>query len=91
MQIQAASTNSMPSCQPIKPGFGSQKSRLFDVLKEQCFGSGLKTEQADEVDTFICGGGNSSNVEEKYNLACQIAGYYKAQCDSLKQNGVCEA
>ncbi len=43
----------------------------------------------EEVDSFV--NSDSSVLEKKYNLACQVAAYYKTQYENLLKNGECIA
>ena len=45
--------------------------------------SNPRSEQNINIDTFI--------MEQKYDLACRLASYYKTQYEELKENGCCMA
>lgn len=45
--------------------------------------SNPREQQALDCDTFV--------MEQKYDLACRLAAYYKTQYEALKENGCCMA
>ncbi|MBQ4122782.1 hypothetical protein IJD44_03545 [bacterium] len=67
------STMPVLACQPIKP-----------VLREQSFKSAKAADNCCK-DTFESQ--NTSILEQKYDLACRIAAYYKTQYEQLLKNG----
>ncbi len=79
MRIQSINPSmSVNSCQPIKQvEFARKKSpevELSSVLKQDVFDEEIKQD--------------SYTIDQKYNLACLLAAYYKTQYEQLaKQNG----
>ncbi len=76
MKIQAI--NPVHSCQPIKQvefGKKAKKINLNEAIKNS-------------PDTFQA---NQISTEQKYDLACRLAAYYKTQYENLLKTGVCEA
>lgn len=76
MKIQAINA-ALPvsACQPIK-------QVEFARGKSQK----VDNSQAEQADSFT-----PSNLEQKYDLACRIAAYYKTQYEQLLKNGNCIA
>ncbi len=65
------------SCQPIEQVNFGKKNKKIDK----------KEAPAPLDDTF-----NKADItEQKYNIACRIAAYYKTQYENLLKNGYCEA
>lgn len=76
MKIQAI--NPIHGCQPIKQIEFAKRAKKFEVKEEP---------QLNE-DSFSS---NESVTEQKYNLACRLAAFYKTQYENLLKTGVCEA
>lgn len=83
MKIQSVKSVMPVNCQPIKPNnFGAKKPSIEDMLVEQdslSFSDG------------ICTLSDTSILEQKYDLACRLAAFYKNQCEMLLKNGSCIA
>ena len=78
MNISAInSINSALACQPIRKINFTQKQPIEpkEPVKESGDSSSFST----------------SNLQQKYDLACRLAAYYKLQYESLAKNGYCEA
>ncbi len=74
MQIQAlSSANSTLNCQPIKPVSFERENNLD------------KQNIILLDDTYTPD--NTAIIEQKYDLACQLAAYYKKQYESLIKSG----
>ena len=80
MKIQAiTSAMSAYCCQPVnKVEFARQKSPQVE-----------NTTPVNEADSFVQN--DMSTMEQKYDLACRIAAYYKTQYENLLENGSCIA
>ena len=80
MKIQAiTSAMSAYCCQPVsKVEFARHKSPQVE-----------NTTPANEADSFVQD--DMSTMEQKYDLACRIAAYYKTQYESLLEKGSCIA
>ncbi len=76
MKIQAI--NSIQSCQPIKQVGFAKKAKKPVIIENPANGK----------DSFTS---NQTTTEQKYDLACRIAAYYKTQYENLLLNGYCEA
>lgn len=76
MNIQAINA-ALPvsACQPIK-------KVEFAGAKPQK----IENSPAEQADTFT-----PNNIEQKYDLACRVAAYYKTQYEELLKNGNCIA
>ncbi len=77
MKIQAI--NPVHNCQPIKQvefGKRSKKINLNEAIQNS-------------PDFFQAE--DKTITEQKYDLACRIAAYYKTQYENLLKNGTCEA
>lgn len=77
MNINAV--NSAISCQPIK---------------EMTFEKKHADKQADVQDAVIlgdCFSPQTQNLEQKYDLACRLAAFYKTQYENLAKLGTTEA
>ena len=75
MKIQAI--NPVHSCQPIKQvefGKKAKKININEAIKNS-------------PDTFQA---NLISTEQKYDLACRLAAYYKTQYENLLKAGTCE-
>ena len=85
MNIQAISSVFAPkSCQPIRNvGFAKkpeqvEKPELPELMSE-----------TPETDTFTPA--EPGTAEQKYNMACLLAAYYKNQYETLAKQGCCNA
>lgn len=79
MNIQAVNAvTSARACQPIKPVSFEKKAQKPSFTKEVL---------AD--DKFAPS--KPATLEQKYDMACLLAGYYKTQYESLLQKGNCIA
>ena len=81
--IQAINSVTAVNSQPIRPvNFAGRRPSAEEVyMKEQTLGNN------EDTVSFT----NNTTLEQKYDLACRIAAYYKAQYDELVQNGSCSA
>ena len=74
-------------CQPIKPvSFQGGKSKAPSFAKEVFSHDGdmLGNASVIHADTFC----SKVNAEDKFDMACLVAGYYKTQYENLlKENG----
>ena len=62
--------------QPVNNvGFSKQQSSVVQ--------NNPRAEQNINSDTFV--------MEQKYDLACRLAAYYKTKYEELKENGCCKA
>lgn len=85
MKIQSVKSVMPVNCQPIKPNnFGAKRPSIEDMLIEQ---DSLPFDNDDDICTLS----NTSILEQKYDLACRLAAYYKNQCQQLLTNGSCIA
>ena len=77
MKVQAiSSAMSSVFAQPVgRVEFSKQHSSEFK--------SNPRAEQNINSDMFV--------MEQKYDLACRLAAYYKTQYEALKENGCCMA
>ena len=74
MQIQAANLQSnMVNCQPIQP-VSFTKKQYLEALTDPIY----------EQDSFTS---NQLTLEQKYDLACLLAAFYKKQDDELIKVG----
>lgn len=72
MQIQAVnSVNSMINCQPIKQPSSFSKRPTPDTI----------------TDPVSKDGNDETVIEQKYDLACRLAAYYKQQYEALLKSG----
>ena len=70
--------NAIQGCQPIKqPDFGKKAQK--NIIISDPIGDDSFTSL--EADTY----------EQKYNMACRLAAYYKLQYENLLNDGCCEA
>lgn len=82
MKIQAISPMmSTVSAQPIKPISFNRESAQQEFLKTQTFG--------EESDIYTPS--DPETLEQKYDIACRLAAFYKHQYESLAKNGNCIA
>ena len=80
MKIQAISPMmSAVGCQPIKPVKFGRNTVPQEFLKNQTFN--------DETDSFS----PKETLQQKYDLACRIAAYYKTKYEALLAEGNCLA
>ncbi len=83
MKIQSVNMLKSVSCQPIKPSaFGGKKPSIEDMAAEQ------DSVSLNEDELVLS---DNSILEQKYDLACRLAAYYKTQCQQLLENGSCLA
>ena len=74
MNIQAINTASrVIPCQPIKPKFSTPS---FE-----------KRKNVPPIDINVIFQNDKENNELKYDMACQLAAYYKTQYENLLKNG----
>ena len=80
MNIQAInSVLASRSCQPIKAvSFARNVEKPEQPLAE-----------TPDTDTFTPN--QTGSVEQKYNMACLLAAYYKTQYEALTKQGACNA
>lgn len=91
MNIQAISSVFAPkSCQPIRNvGFAKKTEQV--EKPEQVEKSELPElmSETPETDTFTPA--EPGTAEQKYNMACLLAAYYKNQYETLAKQGCCNA
>lgn len=72
MKIQAINNAvQVPPCQPIKPEYSTHSFAKKNV-------------EQGNADTFSS---QNKNIEEKFDLACRLAAYYKTQYENLLKTG----
>lgn len=72
------SINTTPACQPIRKINFTQRQQQVEN-KEPVQNSG-------DTCSF-----SNANLQQKYDLACRLAAYYKLQYENLAKNGSCNA
>lgn len=80
MNIKAINSVFSPkSCQPIKPVSFARNAEKPE----------LPLAETPDTDTFTPS--EPGTAEQKYNMACLLAAYYKTQYEALAKQGICNA
>ena len=94
MNIQAINSAVAPrACQPIKPVSFAQKDEIKSKT-EEIIGSDAEKEWCKKPEKFsedVFTPSEPSKLEQKYDMACLMAGYYKTQYENLLKEGKCSA
>lgn len=79
--------------EPISAVKANQVSNPNRVLRSAVFGENNNQDYTmfndEAIDIFV--NSDTEILEKKYNLACQVAAYYKTQYENLLKNGNCLA